>query len=63
MTIACHLVATGKDPAQLGHFVERLQRDLQFMGYKPGKDEPEIEQRDGHYLVVVGSIVRKDGLT
>ena len=62
MTVVCHLVATGKDPAQLGQFVDRLRQGLMFMGYKPGR-EPEIEQREHDYMVVVGSIVRKDGLT
>ena len=62
MTIACHLVATGKHAQQLEQFVERLQLDLQFMGYKPGP-APLVESRNGQYMVVVGSIVRKDGLT
>ena len=62
MTIACHLVATGKHAKQLEEFVERLQLDLQFMGYKPGA-QPQVESRNGQYMVVVGSIVRKDGLT
>lgn len=62
MTIACHLVATGKHAQQLEQFVERLQKDLQFMGYKPGHT-PHVEYRNGQYMAVVGSIVRKDGLT
>lgn len=63
MTVACHLVATGKDVAQLEHFVERLQQDLMFMGYKPPTRPPEVEQRAHDYMVVIGSIVRKDGMT
>lgn len=59
MTVACHLVATGKDAQQLVAFVQGLQRDLRFMGYKTGDADPEIQQRPNDYLVVVGSIVRK----
>lgn len=62
MTVACHLVATAKSAEQLVAFVESLQRDLRFMGYKTGR-EPEIERREHDYLVVVGSIVRKDSMT
>lgn len=61
MSVVCHLVATSRNEQQLVGFVERLSRDLQFMGYKLPV-EPEIQQRPHDYLVVVGSIVRKDGL-
>lgn len=62
MTVVCHLVATARNEQDLVGFVEGLQRDLRFMGYKTGR-EPTIEQRPHDYLVVVGSIVRKDSLT
>lgn len=62
--IACHLVATGPKVKDVEAFVERLQRDLMMMGYKPGRT-PLVEYRQvtGQYMAVVGEIVRKDGLT